>query len=259
MPAVARLLQKARERRRDALCQRRDASAAPSSSASCSRARGAGDGIRPSLGGHDGARASRAGPSPFQPSLTDPRNVQRFSAAAPTTRDAHALASRHATGDSERHRAAVGRRRNRLRLHRRDRQEEESEEEARRSASAAAATAAVARRAAGRRRSHQRAADQGAGALCRRLQAAGCAAAAAGAAAAGCLRAARHPRRQLPAEACRSRSRAATTTIRRTSRTDRHRATRWSSRRSRCSRNGRGMSSASICAAATATTTSCRR
>jgi hypothetical protein len=32
------------------------------------------------------ARAQGAGGSPFQPSLTDPRNVQRFSTAAPTTR-----------------------------------------------------------------------------------------------------------------------------------------------------------------------------
>jgi hypothetical protein len=32
------------------------------------------------------AHAQGAGPSPFQPSLTDPRNVQRFSTSAPTTR-----------------------------------------------------------------------------------------------------------------------------------------------------------------------------
>jgi hypothetical protein len=32
------------------------------------------------------ARAQGAGPSPFQPSLTDPRNAQRFNTAAPTTR-----------------------------------------------------------------------------------------------------------------------------------------------------------------------------
>ena len=32
------------------------------------------------------ARAQAPGPSPFQPSLTDPGNVQRFGTAAPTTR-----------------------------------------------------------------------------------------------------------------------------------------------------------------------------
>ena len=79
-------------------------------------------------------------------SLTDPRNAQRFSTRLrPRASGATPLATR-------RDRAAVGRRRNRLRFHRRDRQEEEEQEEARRAASAAAATAAAARRAAGRRR-----------------------------------------------------------------------------------------------------------
>ena len=136
------------------------------------------------------ARAQSAGASPFQPSLTDPRNVQRFKTRRPDD-------ARDRGGDP----AAVGRGRNRLRFHRRDRQEKESKEEARRAASAAATAAAVARAAAGRRRPHQRAADQGARALRRSLQAAGCAGAAAGAAVAGCLRAGRRARRQLPAEA----------------------------------------------------------
>ena len=172
------------------------------------------------------ARAQSAGTSPFQPSLTDPRNVQRFSARVDHARDAAARRRRRRSDT-----AAVGRGRNRLRLHRRDRQEKESQEEARRAASAAAASAAAARAAAGRRRSHQRAADQGARALCRRLQAAGCAVAAAGAAAAGCLRAARHPRRHLPAEALgRGHARLRHQSVARPERR-RARPTRWSSPR----------------------------
>jgi len=182
MPAVARLATGARTPAR-CIVPRRDCSVAPSSSAFCSRARSAGDGIRPSLDGYRDARTRRRhlGIPAFAHRSAERAALQHLGS------DNARNGGVDATGDRERHRAAVGRRRNRLRLHRGAWQEEESKEEARRTASAAAATAAAARRTAGRRGPHQRAADQGAGALCRRLQAAGCAATAAGAATPGCL------------------------------------------------------------------------
>jgi len=182
MPAVARLATGARTPAR-CIVPRRDCSVAPSSSAFCSRARSAGDGIRPSLDGYRDARTRRRhlGIPAFAHRSAERAALQHLGS------DDARNGGVDATGDSERHRAAVGRRRNRLRLHRGAWQEEESKEEARRTASAAAATAAAARRTAGRRGPHQRAAAQGAGTLCRRLQAAGCAATAAGAATPGCL------------------------------------------------------------------------
>src|SRR4051812_18223044 len=81
MPAVARL-ERARERRRDALChgettlprRRHQLSGLALAALATAFAHAAMPGD---------ARAQGAGTSPFQPSLTDPRNVQRFNTSTP--------------------------------------------------------------------------------------------------------------------------------------------------------------------------------
>ncbi len=226
MPAVARPAKGRRERRRDALChgetplpRRRHQHPALALAALAV----AFVHVLPI------AESRAQTPSPFPPSLTDPRNVQRFRPPSSGSRSGTWAETKtipsnivppSGAGDTgfDSTGALAPRRR--------------KQDEARRAASAAAASAAAARRAAARRRSRQRAADQGAqhlrrglssrrtrrrGGRRRRPQDA--------------LRAARHSRRQLPGEARARDQRAATTPIRRTSRRRGVGLHRWSSRR----------------------------
>ena len=136
MPVVARLAKGARTPARR-IVPRRDCSAAPPSSASCSRARSAGDGIRPSLDGHGDARTRRRH---VAVSAFAHRSAKRAALQHLGSDHARDGGGYDATGDSERHGATgdgerlmccrrAGRRRKPGLRDRRDRQEEESQEQ----------------------------------------------------------------------------------------------------------------------------------